>query len=47
MSRTLLEVREVSKSFGGLTAVNQVTLDLQAGQLWALSARTVPEDDTL
>jgi ABC-type branched-subunit amino acid transport system ATPase component len=36
MSRTLLEVRKVSKSFGGLTAVNQVTLDLQAGQLFGL-----------
>ena len=36
MSRTLLELREVSKSFGGLTAVDQVTLDLQSGQLLGL-----------
>lgn len=32
----LLEVRDLSKSFGGIKAVNQVTFDLEQGQLLAM-----------
>ena len=36
MTETLLDVRNISKSFGALVACNDVSLDLRAGEIHAL-----------
>ncbi|SND27265.1 branched-chain amino acid transport protein [Streptococcus pneumoniae] len=37
---TLLEVKQLTKHFGGLTAVGDVTLELNEGELVGLSVQT-------
>lgn len=36
MEETLLRIREVSKHFGGVYAVNGVSLDIKSGSIWGL-----------
>ena len=36
MEETLLRIREVSKHFGGVYAVNRVSLDIKSGSIWGL-----------
>ena len=36
MERSLLEIKEVSKHFGGVYAVNEVDLDVKEGGIWGL-----------
>ncbi len=36
MTETLLDIRDISKNFGALTASNNVSLDLKAGEIHAL-----------
>ena len=39
---SLLEIKELSKRFGGLAAVNNVDFSVNEGEILASSARTAP-----
>ena len=43
----ILNINKLTKSFGGLTAVSNVTMELREGELVGLMALTEPENNSI